>query len=231
MSTGAVDYFSSEHPLRRLASKVAWRARQSMYRLFVAQLAPTADDEVIDIGVTPDQELPDSNFFERLYPWPERVTATSIEDASAIEARFPGVRFVRTPPGPLPFDDRAFEIAFCSAVLEHVGPENQRAFLAEVLRVSGGRCFVTTPNRWFPVEVHTFLPLLHWLPRSAHRRLLHLLRRPFWADPANLHLVSARELAALFPADARVRILRKRTLGLTSNLRAVAEGARAGQLG
>ena len=26
--------------------------------------------------------------------------------------------------------------------------------------------FVTTPNRWFPIEVHTRLPLVHWLPET-----------------------------------------------------------------
>ena len=34
----------------------------------------------------------------------------------------------------------------------------------------GRRVFITTPNRRFPVEVHTRLPFVHWLPdRTAHR--------------------------------------------------------------
>ena len=42
------------------------------------------------------------------------------------------------------------------------------------------RVFVTTPNRWFPLEVHSLLPFAHWLPRrratgSARARLR---RRP-----------------------------------------------------
>ncbi len=28
--------------------------------------------------------------------------------------------------------------------------------------------FVTTPNRWFPIEFHTVLPLVHWLPKRQH---------------------------------------------------------------
>ena len=40
-------------------------------------------------------------------------------------------------------------------MIEHVGgEEEQRRFVAEVLRV-GRRAFITTPNRWFPIEVHT----------------------------------------------------------------------------
>jgi hypothetical protein len=56
--------------------------------------------------------------------------------------------------------------------------------------------FVTTPNRWFPLEVHTLLPFVHWLPPGPRRRLL-----PFdeVLDP-----LSRKELAALFPYSVRV---------------------------
>jgi len=35
--------------------------------------------------------------------------------------------------------------------------------------------FLTTPNRWHPLELHTALLLLHWLPKSCHRRILSAL--------------------------------------------------------
>ena len=38
------------------------------------------------------------------------------------------------------------------------------AFAGEVMRV-GTRCYVQTPNRWFPVETHLFTPVVHWLPK------------------------------------------------------------------
>ena len=64
----------------------------------------------------------------------------------------------------MPFADGEFDIVFSNAVIEHVGGrEQQRRFVEESLRVAR-RAFVTTPNRWFPVEVHTRLPLVHWLP-------------------------------------------------------------------
>ena len=64
----------------------------------------------------------------------------------------------------LPFPDGAFDVVHSNAVIEHVGGrERQEAFVREALRV-GRRVFLTTPNRWFPIEVHTRLPLVHWLP-------------------------------------------------------------------
>ncbi|MFN0025685.1 MAG: class I SAM-dependent methyltransferase [Acidimicrobiales bacterium] len=217
----AIDYFSKGHPLRAWATQRAVRARLRMLDQFAARVPFDRTSAVIDIGITPDAELADSNIFERWYPHPERITATSVEDASAIERRYPGVRFVQTDGERLPFSDRSFDVSFCSAVLEHVGgPEAQRRFVTEMVRVSD-RFFLTTPNRWFPLELHTFLPLVHWLPRGAHRWLLRRLGLRFWADPANLNLVSASQLRAMFPPEVHVMIVRNRTLGLCSNLIAV----------
>ena len=59
--------------------------------------------------------------------------------------------------------------------------------------------FLTTPNRWFPVEVHTRLPLVHWLPESAAGRAYDLARKPWAKDN---HLLGPAELRALLPNGA-----------------------------
>jgi Methyltransferase domain len=217
----AVDYFSSQHPLRRAVTEVAWRARRKMFQHFMDIFQPTPEMTVLDVGVTPDRVLKDSNFFERLYPYPARLTASSIEDASFLEQDYPGLTFVKTTGVQLPFADGKFDLVFCSAVVEHVGTAaDQQSFVAELARV-GKACYVTTPNRWFPIEVHTFLPLIHWLPQHRHQSILRRIGKPFWADTANLNLLSAHTLAERFPATARVDIVKRRLLGMTSNLVAV----------
>ena len=97
-----IDYFSLGHPLTGLRSRYALKARKRMFDLFMTEVAPKPGDAVVDLGVTPDDSLPESNLFERLYPYPEKLTAVSIEDASSIERRFPGVTFVQVGAGTLP---------------------------------------------------------------------------------------------------------------------------------
>jgi SAM-dependent methyltransferase len=214
----ATDYFSKSHPLRAWGTRRAVAARARMFDVFRRTVPFDADTTVIDVGVTPDEELADSNFFEAHYPYPENVTATSVEDASHLTARYPGLTFVRTDGDTLPFPDRHFDVAVSWAVLEHVGDrDRQRRFVAELVRVSR-RFFLTTPNRWFPLELHTFLPLVHWLPQRAHQRALRALGKDFWASTDNLDLLSADDLLALFPSTAEVALTRHRTLGWTSNL-------------
>jgi hypothetical protein len=189
-----------------------------MFNRFMEAMRPSPEDRVIDVGVTPDTSLPESNYFEQLYPYTSNLTATSIEDASLLEDRFPGLTFVQTEGVELPFEDRRFDMAFCSAVIEHVGDyEQQRKFVSELMRISRN-VYILTPNRWFPVDFHTMLPLIHWLPTAQHQAALRRLHQDFWAQTDNLNLLSANSLRDLFPSGTDLRISAQRTFGLKSNL-------------
>lgn len=188
-------------------SRLSWRARTAIYRHFIHSLAPQEESTILDLGVTSDRIFPESNFFEQLYPHKDRITCAGTEDGSHLEDEYPGIRFVPLRPDqPLPFADREFEIVFCNAVVEHVGDaECQRAFLAEALRVAK-KFFIATPNRWFPVEPHTCIPLLHYLPPTWFRALLRRTRYCFWAEEKNLHLLTRLEFRRRFAPEILVRV-------------------------
>lgn len=181
-------------------------------------MEPQEKTTILDVGVTPDRSLPESNFLEKFYPYKNRLTATSIEDASWLEKAYPGLTFIQTSERELPFDNRQFDIVFCSAVLEHVGDRNrQRFFVRELLRVAE-KFFIITPNRNFPVEFHTFLPLIHWLPQSVHQSILRRLGMNFWAETNNLNLLTPTTIKALFPEHLDIYLKRHYLLGIPSNI-------------
>ena len=195
----------------RLADAVSLRSRRRKHALFLETMRPTAETSVVDVGVD-ERPFGDAdgcstlNFFEEWYPWPERLTAVGLHEGRGFAERYPAIRYVQADACALPFEDGAFDVYFSNAVIEHVGgPERQRQFVAEALRVAR-RVFITTPNRWFPLEVHTRLPLVHWLPPGAAGRVYDRAGRP-WAR--ELELLTPRSLAALFPPDRPVRIVRR----------------------
>jgi SAM-dependent methyltransferase len=185
--------------LRRVASRVSMRSRRRKLDLFLQLLEPGPETAVVDVGVTdaPFGSGSTDNFFEALYPWPERITGVGHTELDRFAAAFPSVRPVRADGRDLPFADGEFDIGFSNAVVEHVagGREGQQQFVHELCRVSK-RVFVTTPNRWFPLEVHTLRPFVHWLPSGPRERLV-----PFddVLDP-----LGPKDLAALFPYSVRV---------------------------
>ena len=213
--------YSREHRLARGA-------------LFVERLRPGPDDRILDLGGG------DGSHLAAIVPFRDNVTVADIDGALLARARERfGFRTATIPAsGRLPFDDGAFDIVFCSSVIEHVTVDKaetaawrsgrtfarvarnrQRRFAAEIRRLAP-RYFVQTPARWFPIESHTLFPApFTLLPRSAQLRIVATTNR-WWIKPAELdwRLLDARELAALFP-DATIE--RERSLGLTKSLMAI----------
>ncbi len=199
----------------KLTDAVSLRSRRRKLRLFLDELRPTPQTTVLDVGADEvgfgedggQSGCTTHNFFEEMYPWPERITALGLHDGTGFRRHYPAIPYVQGDACSLPFADGSFEIVFSNAVIEHVGDEErQRRFVAEALRV-GRRVFVTTPNRWFPIEVHTRLPLVHWLPEDAAGRAYDLAGKG-WARENRL--LGPGDLRALFPDGVRVL-----NLGLT----------------
>ena len=203
-----------------LPVRIAGMMRRRMYDKFVRDSGVQAGDTILDIGATSDASYDHSNYLEAWYPHKHRIVAVGVDDAGFLQARYPGLRFVRADGRALPFGDASFDFVHSSAVLEHVGGwENQRRFAAEALRVARKGVFLTTPNRWFPIEFHTVLPLVHWLPKASFRWLLTHTGRGFFAAEDNLNLLSAGELAAMCRSiGASHEIDGVRLAGWTSNL-------------
>jgi hypothetical protein len=179
-----------------LPVRIAAYQRRKMFDRFLSQTGITADESILDVGVTSDRTYAASNYLEAWYPHRSAITAAGIDDASFLCSQYPGVRFVRANGLALPFRDRSFDIVHSSAVIEHVGSfARQRAFLEESCRVTRRAVFVTTPNRWFPVEFHTVLPLVHWLPKQLFRTLMRRTGRGFFAKETNLNLMTGRDIA------------------------------------
>jgi hypothetical protein len=216
--TDSVDYFNSGHPLHVIKERVALGARRRMYGRVLEMARPTPETRIVDVGTTPDLHLAYNNFFERWYPHTDNVSACSIEDCSNLESSFPGMSFKRITGRDLPYRDREFDLALSFAVLEHVGSaQHQRHFLAELARIAGA-FVVYTPYRYFPMEMHTLLPLVHWLPVQWHRALLGRLGMRFWAGEDNLNLLSLATIRPLLPVSGRADVRLVWSLGFPSNI-------------
>ncbi len=204
-----------------LFARWALQARIDMFRHLEAQIGFDAMQSVLDVGVTAERGRQEANLFEMLFPYKDRVTALSQQDASWLEQEWPGMTFVSGDGRGMPFENNQFDLVVSFAVLEHVGSEeNQLKFLAECCRVAKKHVFIATPNAWYPVELHTALPLIHWLPRRVHRMLLRLIRLEFFADENNLNLLTRRRIKKMCKTLGirKFSIGSIRFFGLSSNL-------------
>ncbi len=137
----------------------------------------------------------------------------------------------------LSFDDGFFDVVYCSSVIEHVtvpkdqvwsmysGKEfkakslnRQKTFANEIQRL-GKQYFVQTPYRNFPIESHSWLPFIAWLPRIILIPVLKITNI-FWVKRTNpdWNLLNEREMSSLFE-DAE--IISEKVLGLTKSIMAI----------
>lgn len=204
-----------------LADKAAYNTRLKIYKILSQKINLEKLDSVIDVGVTVDKTQISSNFFENLYPHSERITAFSDQNASWMQDYYKGLKFVQGTALNIPFEEKTFDLVFSSAVIEHVGSiNNQSKFIYECFRIAKRYVFITTPNRYYPIELHTVIPLIHWFPKIIHRKLLKLIGKEFFAIEENLNLLTKNELKRLCDENniKYYRILTVNFLGLPSNL-------------
>ena len=224
------------------ASQRARRKRAAVFRSRFNWIGP--ETRVLDLGSRDGSNI--ARVLEGL-----SVTAANIHiaDVNAVEVRSGAARFGFTPvvleeSEQLPFTDRYFDLVYCSSVIEHVtipkhevwrvtddaafherAAAHQRAFAAEIRRVARAY-FVQTPNRAFPIESHTWLPFMSYLPRRSLVAALRLSNRIWIKSTApDWRLLRREDMALLFP-DAE--ILCETVFGMTKSFMAV-RGASAAQ--
>lgn len=202
-----------------LAVRIIARARRRIYARFLAISRIQPEETLLDVGATAASDYESFNFIEAWYPHKNRITAVGLDDASYLETAYPGVTFLQADGLKLPFPDQSFDVVHCHAVIEHVGnSEQQKQLVSELWRVARRGVFITTPNRWHPVEFHTLLPLIHWLPKRFFRTLLRRTRYDFYSHEGHLNLLGTSDLQRLMPPGCSFRIFHTLFLGFPSNL-------------
>ena len=179
--------------------------------------------KVLDVGVEGQERRVPDNLFLKTFRYPgEFYTGLGINDLTDVAARHPDKRFKQYSGRRFPFGDHDFDWVFSNAVIEHVGDgEMQLQFVNEMLRV-GKNVFFTTPNKYFPIETHTNIPLAHW-----HDGLFYCLvgRRPLVTENS-LYLFSNRRLEKLMKQSnaKQFEIHRNRIFGYTMTFTVVSQG-------
>jgi hypothetical protein len=199
----------------------------------VSALRPSENDKILDLGGG------NGRHFASISAHRSNVWVADISHAALEEAKQQGFNTLAIEENErLPFPDQFFDVVFCSSAIEHATiPKNrlisvrtnegfrraafqqQIAFAGEIDRV-GRRYFVQTPHRYFPIETHTWLPVLVvFLPRTLQIRLIDFMNswwpkktRPDW------NLLTRAQMRQLFP-DAR--IVTERWLGVPKSIIAI----------
>lgn len=226
--------------LRRAVLQASTQARYKRAEIFRQNFTLSANTKILDLGSETGSNI--NSILANSSVRAENVFIADISAAAVERGRelygFNPILLDET--GKLPFADDFFDIVYCSSVIEHVTISKaevwqpfsdkdfalksfarQREFAAEIRRV-GKQYFVQTPDKYFPIESHSWLPFVNLLPRRVLIPLLQTTNK-FWVKQTepDFNLFNFAEMQAMFP-DAK--IVRERKFGLTKSLMAIKAG-------
>lgn len=222
-------------------SKIIWnfsaQARKKRAEIFRSYFSIDKNTKILDLGSENGTNI--FNVLQETDYDPANIYIADINRNAIEEGKrsygFNAVLIDET--GKLPFPDKFFDIVFCSSVIEHVtiiksdvwswknGAEfkresmkRQKVFAEEIIRL-GKQYFVQTPCKTFPVESHTWLPFVGYLPRNRFLPILKLSNK-YWIKQAepDFNLLGKDDMKLLFP---NARIACEKKYGITKSVMAI----------
>ena len=222
--------------LKRIQKKFSNNARKKRGELFNRVLSPQKKDCLIDLGGGDGRHIHKIIDNEEI----NNVTVSDISesDLSYAKNEFGYKTSLLSEGDKLPFSDNEFDIVFCNSVIEHVtipkkniwsfkstkdfknlSLKRQKKFANEIRRI-GKSYFVQTPNKYFIIESHSWLPgLIVFMPRNIQIKTISFFNK-FWPKKTSpdWNLLTFKDMQQLFP-DAV--IYKEKSFGLTKSLIAI----------
>jgi hypothetical protein len=204
-----------------LIKKIIEKERNKFFIILKKKTHYTDCKKIIDIGTTPNLDIFNNKVLDKLKN-NKNVTCLSNLDCKILSEKYPNIKkFIKCDIKKNNLRDSSFDIVHSNATIEHIGSyKNQLLFIKECVRISKKFIFIQTPNRFFPIDFHTLLPFVHWLPKYIHRKFLKLTNLNFYSKERNLNLLSKKNLNSMC-RDLRLKkfkIIEHKFLFLTSNL-------------
>jgi len=195
--------------------------RERIYKIFNKKISNfKLVNKILDIGTSPiDNEY--QNYLIHKYPHKRKITCVSNVKLNKIKKKYPEIKTLQCDGREIPLKNNSFDIVISNATIEHVGNKrNQTKFIKEAVRLSKKLVFISTPNRYFPIDFHTLIPLIHWFPKKIHRFILKKIGLDFFSKESNLNLLSDNELSNICQ-NLKIKnytISKIRILGFCTNL-------------
>ena len=169
--------------------------REKILKIFFNEIHYNNEKSLLDVGTTSSSDKNHNLILQKTLN-NKNITCISNQDCNFLKKTFPYVKeFIIADGCNNQLDDNTYDIVYSNATIEHVGSyNNQKLFISECLRVAKKNIFITTPNRYFPLDFHTKIPFIHMLPKPIHRKILNLFGYSFFAKEENLNLLSKNDL-------------------------------------
>lgn len=206
--------------LKFLFDRIVQKKRNEINSYFYSNISVKNEESILDVGTTPSMDS-HQNMILNDFPNKSKIHCLSNQDLSCLKNKFLDAKFYLGNGLNINFPDNSFDYVASTATIEHVGSrDNQKKLIQECFRVAKKKVFITTPNRYFPIEFHTRLPFIHFLPQPFHRKILLFFGEKFLSQEENLNLLGNKGIKKILNElkIENYHISYIYTLGIKSNI-------------
>ena len=201
--------------------KIINKKRIEMIDLIKKNIKISQIKDLLDIGTTEDSSAGSSNIFCKML---DKIKIhKSVSNQKIRNKRFKSCikKSITSKFSKETINIFKSDLVVSSATIEHVGSlKNQITKVSNMISLSKEYIVISTPNRFYPIELHTKIPLLHWLPKTFFRKILLFLNMKYFADEKNMNLLSKSDLKKIlniFSQKIDYKIYNIYFLGFVSN--------------
>ena len=154
--------------------------------------------DVLDIGTTENSNHKSSNIIIKNLKYFNKYKSISIQKITSNFFKEKLNKSITDDFYQSEIDKFKSDVVISNATIEHVGNFDQQIKMCTNISLLAKKYFIIiTPNRYHPLEFHTKLPLIHWLPKKIHRLILKFLGFHMLAKEQNLNLLSKNDLVKI----------------------------------
>lgn len=193
--TNIFTYSSSKF---KFLDNIVLKKRKEIFEIIKKNINLNNVNSVLDVGTTSDNLLESSNYLIKQLK--SIKIKKSISDQKISNDNFFDITFNGSITENLNynFENLRSDLLVCSATIEHLGSLSDiKKGVNNIVNLSNKYFVITTPNRYHPIEFHTKIPFIHFLPKKIHRKLLMLFGHEFFSKEENLNLLSKKNLINL----------------------------------
>ncbi len=211
-------YWKNSFVLDNLLKRLVLKNRHLFLKHFSNVNTVKKETRILDVGTVPSFEKQENLLLEKFKK--NKITCLSNVNCNILKKKFKNLTILVGDGRKMKIRSNSFDIVHSNATIEHVGNERQQLqFLKECIRVSKNSVFITTPNRFYPIDFHTKKVFLHFLPKEIFRKILLFFGDNFFSKEENLNLLTEKDLIRLLKKTKikNYEIKKHKFLFLTSN--------------
>ena len=181
--------YSSNH--LKIFDKIITKKRLEIVDIINNQIILNNINEVLDIGTTNDTKNKSSNFIVKNLKNIKNFNSISDQLITSSFFKKNLQKSITENFSEYEIENFKSDLVISNATIEHVGNyDNQKTMFDNMIKLCKKMIIISTPYRYHPLEFHTKIPLIHWLPKNIHRKILKNIGLTFFSKEENLNLLS-----------------------------------------